>query len=242
MARAAQDDRTHGGKPVQDPTKTLAILLAWRRGLPGPGHRRRIPQPLRAGRLLGRWRHPYHRQQPDRLHHRLEGFSLHALCRRPRQGVRNPGPPRQRRRSRGVYHRRPVRHGLPARVPEGLPDRPRRIPPLGPQRGRRAGIHPAPDVPGDLEAPHCARPAGLLAGEAGRRLGEPRHGDGATRARSPDAHPAQHHRGDRDLRRRAATGQVTPRGSGHCRFAGAAPCTPGRRSTPFRTASRQIRS
>ena len=32
---------------------------------------------------------------------------------------------------------------LPAALPQGLPDRPDRLPALGPQRGRRAGLHPA---------------------------------------------------------------------------------------------------
>ncbi|HYI25383.1 MAG TPA: thiamine pyrophosphate-dependent enzyme, partial [Thermomicrobiales bacterium] len=37
MARAVQDDRTHGGKPQQDKTKTLAILLHGDAAFPGQG-------------------------------------------------------------------------------------------------------------------------------------------------------------------------------------------------------------
>ncbi|MGI8963702.1 MAG: 2-oxoglutarate dehydrogenase E1 component [Thermomicrobiales bacterium] len=37
MARAAQDDRSQGGKPRQDPTKTLAILLHGDASFPGQG-------------------------------------------------------------------------------------------------------------------------------------------------------------------------------------------------------------
>ena len=37
MARAAQDDRTHRGKPTQDPKKTLAILLHGDAAFPGQG-------------------------------------------------------------------------------------------------------------------------------------------------------------------------------------------------------------
>ena len=56
--------------------------------------------------LLHRRHDPHHRQQPARLHHRPATRPLHALRVGPRQGLRHPDHPRQRRR-RGGLHRAP---------------------------------------------------------------------------------------------------------------------------------------
>ena len=84
-----------------------------------------------------------HRQQPGRLHDRPRGGPLDALLERPRQGVRRPDRPRERRRPGGRARGDPAR----ARVPRGVRPRPRRrprrLPPLRPQRAGRGGVHAA---------------------------------------------------------------------------------------------------
>jgi 2-oxoglutarate dehydrogenase E1 component len=108
-----------------------------------PGHSR-----LCDGRL-----HPLHREQPDRLHDLAAVRTQLALSFGRRQ--RRPGAdlPRQRRRSRGGDFRLQARHRLPPEVRQGRRDRHVVLPPLRPQRGRRAELHPAADVRADSAAP-----------------------------------------------------------------------------------------
>ena len=136
-----------------------------RRRLPGPGDRGRDAQPPGAAGLLHRRHGPHHRQQPARLHHRPARQPLHPLRVGPGQGLRHPDHPRERRRRGGVHPRGAAGDGLPQRVRPRRPDRPDRLPPLRPQRDRRAGLHPAGDVRADQEAPAGARG---LRGEARR--------------------------------------------------------------------------
>ena len=57
----------------------------------------------------------------------------------------------------GLHQRGSPRVRVPPGVRPRRADRPDRLPPLRPQRGRRAGVHAARDVPGDQEAPAGAR-------------------------------------------------------------------------------------
>ncbi len=118
---------------------------ARRRRLPRPGRRRGDVQPAGARRLHRRRRAAPDHEQPGRLHHRPGRLALHALGLGPREGLRRPDLPRQRRRRRGVRLRRPAGVRVPPGVRPRRPDRPDRLPPLRPQRGRRARVHAAGD-------------------------------------------------------------------------------------------------
>ena len=118
---------------------------ARRRGLPGPGRRGGDVQPAGARRLHGRRHAAPDPEQPGRLHDRPGRLALHPLGLGPRQGLRRPDHPRQRRRRRRLHLRRPARVRVPPGVRPRRPDRPDRLPPLRPQRGRRAGVHAAGD-------------------------------------------------------------------------------------------------
>ena len=100
---------------------------------------------------------PRDRQQSDRLHHQpgLRALLALSLGRR----AQRPGAdlPRQRRRSRGGGARRPAGRRVPPAVQEGRGGRRLVLPPPWPQRGRRAELHPAADVPHDRPA---SRPRG----------------------------------------------------------------------------------
>ncbi len=121
---------------------------ARRRRLPGPGRRRRDAQPAGARRLHGRRHDPHHPEQPGRVHHRPRGRALDDLGVRPGEGLRRTDHPRQRRRRRGLHLGGPARVRVPPGVRTRRADRPDRLPALRPQRGRRARLHPARDVPG----------------------------------------------------------------------------------------------
>ncbi len=164
-ARADQTGRK-AAAISHDPTRRPADPDPRRRRLPRPGDRVRDAQPPGARRLLDGRHAARDRQQPARLHDRSGGGALHPLRLRPRQGLRHPDHPRERRRRGGLHQRRPAGDGLPADLQPGRAHRPDRLPPLRPQRDRRAGLHPAADVRADQEAP--ARPQALR-GPAGRR-------------------------------------------------------------------------
>ena len=65
---------------------------------------------------------------------------------RPGEGLRRPDHPRQRRRRRGLHRRGAAGDGLPRGVRPRRRHRPDRLPPLRPQRDRRARLHAAGDV------------------------------------------------------------------------------------------------
>ena len=125
--------------------------------LRGAGRRVGMPQLLRASGLRHRRHDPFHHQQPGRLHHQPAVRPLLALPLRRRQGRPGADPPRQRRRSRGGDLL--LQDG--DRVPPALQPRHRHrhvvLPPLRPQRGRRAELHPAANVCGDQETPAYQR-------------------------------------------------------------------------------------
>ena len=118
---------------------------ARRRRDAGPGRRVRDAEPAGARRLHGRRHAAHHPEQPGRLHHRSGRLALDPVGLGHRQGLRRPDHPRQRRRRRGLRLRRPAGLRLPPGVRPRRDDRPDRLPPLRPQRGRRARLHAARD-------------------------------------------------------------------------------------------------
>ncbi len=142
-----------------------------RRVVPRPGRGVGDLQPAGAGRLQGRRHGAHHHQQPGRLHDRPRRRALHTLGLGPGEGLRRADHPRQRRRRARVHQR-----GAPGvRVPQGVrprrADRPDRLPPLRPQRVRRAGLHPAGDVRQDQDQE--ARLGAVGRPPGGRRRGLP---------------------------------------------------------------------
>ena len=82
----------------------------------------------------------------------------HRLRERPGARLQDPDRPRQRRRSGGVPRGGAAGVRVSRAVPARLPDRSDRLPPLRPQRRRRAGVHAAADVPDDrARIRPCAR-------------------------------------------------------------------------------------
>ena len=130
----------HGRDAAADPR---------RRGLRRPGRGGGMPRPLGPARPPHRRLDPLHHQQPDRLHHRSALLALLALSVRRGEDGRGADLPRERRRSGSRGLRRQGRDRIPAEVPEAGRHRHVLLPPLRPQRGRRAGLHPAADVPQD---------------------------------------------------------------------------------------------
>ena len=138
-----------------------AAAAAWRRGLRRPGRDRRDPRPVRPARPPHRRHAALHHQQPDRLHHQSALLALVALSVRRRQDDRGADLPRQRRRSGSGRLRRQGRDRVPHEVPQAGRRRHVLLPPLRPQRGRRAGLHAADHVsqhphPQDDRADLCA--------------------------------------------------------------------------------------
>ena len=119
-------------------------------------------------RLRHRRHDPFHHQQPGRLHHQPAVRALVALPVGRRQGHPGADPARQRRRSRGGD----LLLQAGDRVPPDLRPRHRHrhvvLPPLRPQRRRRAELHPAADVCGDQAAPADQRDLRPAADRRGR--------------------------------------------------------------------------
>ena len=99
--------------------------------------------------LRGRRHRARRRQQPARLHHRARARPFDRLRHRRRQDGAGADLPRERRRPRGRGARDPPRVRVPAGVPEGRRRRHGLLPPVRPQRGRRARVHAAAHVRAD---------------------------------------------------------------------------------------------
>ena len=168
--------RLRGPEPEPRPEAGGAGAAARRRRLPGPGGRRRDAQPAGAEGLQHRRHDPRDPEQPGRLHHRPRGRPLDPLRGRHGEGVQRPDRPRQRRRRRGLLGGGAAGDGLPRALGPRHRHRRDRLPPLRPQRDRRARLHAAGDG-GQDQGP----PAGLrdLRREADRR------GDGLGRGSRP---------------------------------------------------------
>ena len=114
LARAEQTDRSTRG--ASRPTVAVPILIHGDASFPGPGRCRRDAQPRRARRLLDRRNAPPDREQPGGLHDRSRRRALDPVLERPRQGLRRPDRPRQRRRSGGRHRGDPAGARLSAPV------------------------------------------------------------------------------------------------------------------------------
>ena len=161
-ARQAGPARRDAGRPHHGD----AAADARRRGVRRPGRGRRMLRALGAEGLPHRRLDPFHRQQPDRLHHLSALLALLALSVRRRQDDRGADLPRERRRSGSRGLCREGRDRVPAEIPEAGRHRHVLLSPLRPQRRRRAGLHPAADVQGD---PRASLDHGDLFQEADRR-------------------------------------------------------------------------
>ncbi len=161
-----------------------------RRGLPRPGRRGRDAQPAVARRLPRRRHAARDREQPGRLHDGRARLALDALLVRPRQGLRHPDHPRQRRRRRRLPQRGAPRDGVPRALRARRADRPGRLPALRSQRDRRARLHAAAAGRAHQGAPlgrHALRaaPDRRRPDRRGRRRDPPRADAGAARPRPP---------------------------------------------------------
>ena len=178
-ARAKQTQR-RGRDAHHDPTAALPVIIHGDAAFAGQGV---VAETLNLGALKGyRTGGTLHLITNNQVGFTtdMEDARSHPLRLRPGQGLRHPDHPRQRRRRRGLPQRGPAGDGVSRPVPPGRADRPGRLPPARPQRGRRAGLHPAADVRADQDA---ARPcgtcyaqqlvaAGVLTQEEADRAGE----------------------------------------------------------------------
>ena len=159
MARAAATDAsTQPGAPRCRQGQGARHPDPRRRRVPRPGHRRRDAQPVAARRLRRRRHHPHHRQQPARVHRRSatsrSAPATPAAWRAASRSRSRTSTPTTRWRA---SKRRGWRSPTAQRFKLDLPDRPRRLPPLRPQRRRRAGVHAAADLPDRRRASDRAR-------------------------------------------------------------------------------------
>ena len=213
--RAMQTTR-QGPHAHLDNNAAIPVILHGDAAFPGQGVVAETLNLQGARRLHGRRLAAPDPEQPGRLHHRPGRLALHALGLRPREGLRRPDHPRQRRRRRGLRRRRAARVRLPPGVRPRRADRPDRLPPLRPQRGRRAGVHAAGDGRQDQAEDAGPRPLRRPARRAGRR--DPgggrrrRRGDlGAPRRPPPRAQVATSRRPTRTSRRAATSSTARPR-------------------------------
>ena len=177
---------------------------ARRRRLRRPGARRRVARTVGSARLPHRRHDPHHRQQPDRVYDRPVARALQPLPVRRREGHPGADLPRQRRRSRGGRRGRARRARIPPALQQGRRHRPVLLPPPRPQRGRRAGLHAAVDVPHDRAPPDDAAALRRTARRRGRADRRPRS-SGWRASSSPISKPSS--------RRRRTTGRTRPTGS-----------------------------
>ena len=137
-ARAADRATRRPPRSRATAARPIAILIHGDAAFSGPGHRRRVAEPADAARLHDRRHAAPDREQPGRLHHRPARLRARRVTRptwrrasTSRSSTSTPTTSRlPRRGAAGDGVPRPLR---PRRA-----DRPRRLPPLGPQRGRRA--------------------------------------------------------------------------------------------------------
>jgi hypothetical protein len=163
-ARQAGPARLHAGRPH----RRHAAPDPRRRRLRRAGRGGRVLRPVGPARPPHRRLDPLHHQQPDRLHDEPALLALVALSLRRRQDDRGADPARERRRPGGGGLRRQGGDRVPAEVPQAGGCGHDLLSPLRPQRGRRAGVHPAADVPQDPQPPDHAADLRRQADRRGR--------------------------------------------------------------------------
>ena len=112
---------------------------------------------LRPARAPHRRLDARHHQQPDRLHHQPALRAHLALSVRRGEDDRGADLPCERRRSGSGGLRGEGGDRVPPEIPQAGGRRHVLLPPLRPQRRRRAGLHPAADVQGDRQPSDDAR-------------------------------------------------------------------------------------
>ena len=176
MARAAGTAAGTRGAPHFDGAKTLPVLIHGDMAFPGQGI---VAETLNLSRLPG-----YH----------TDG-TLHIIANNQLGFTATPGDSYSTSYASGLARgfKIPIVHvnaddpvacleaartgvGISGALPARLPDRPRGLPAIRPQRGRRAGLHAARDVSRDRIAPHgagavCAHAGGARDGAGKRRRG-----------------------------------------------------------------------
>ncbi len=161
---AREADAPRGGpRARQGPARSPAR----RRGVRRPGNRGRDDQHVAAPRLPHGRHRARRREQPDRLHDEPGRRALVAVLHGRREDGAIAGLPRERRRPGGRRPRRGHRDRLPQHVPARRRDRPRLLSALRPQRGGRAELHAARDVPEDQEPRLGRAPLRRVARQAG---------------------------------------------------------------------------
>ena len=139
----------------------LPILIHGDAAFPGQGVVAETLNLSRLPRLRHRRHDPHHRQQPARLHHRAPTTSRSTLYASDlAKGFKIPIVHVNADDPEACIEAARLAFAYRAPLPQGLPDRPGRLPPLRPQRGRRAGLHPAAAVRADRRPPDRARAAG----------------------------------------------------------------------------------
>jgi 2-oxoglutarate dehydrogenase E1 component len=160
--RAKQDQ--HGDPPDQR-ISVLPLLMHGDAAFAGQGV---VAECFRPEGLSHRRFAALHRQQPDRLHHLSALFALLALSVRRGEDDRCADLPCERRRSGSRGVRGQGRDRVPAEIPQARRHRHVLLSPPRPQRGRRAGVHPAGDVQEDRFASVHARDLRQAADRRGR--------------------------------------------------------------------------
>ncbi len=162
--------RHRGGRPGRGALRRpdhAADPHSRRRGVSGAGRGRGNAEPVAAGRLRHRRDDPHHREQPARVHRHARGVVQHQLRERPRARIQDPDRARERRRSGRVPRGRQAGVGVSRALRPRFPDRSRRLPPLRPQRRRRAVVHAARDLSDRGLAPDRPRALGADTGREG---------------------------------------------------------------------------
>ena len=183
------------------PKRAVPVLLHGDAAFPGQGV---VAETLNLRALKGyidRRHHPRHPEQPGGLHHRPPGRPLDPLRGRHGEGLQHPDRPRQRRRRRGLLGGDPAGDGLPRALGTGHRHRRDRLPPLRPQRDRRARLHAAADRRQDQGPPAGLRDLRARSWST-RASSPPRRSSGSPRSATTEMSTAL-----KDLRQKMESGE-----------------------------------
>ena len=170
--------RRRGPRPREDRSQEAqehhAAAPPRRRGVHGPGHRRRDAESRRPRGVHDGRHRPPHREQPDRLHDGPQGFAVDPLLLRHGAHAARAGLPRERRGPSGRHPGHAPGDRVPSAVQAGRRHRHVLLPQVRPQRGRRAALHPAAHVRAHRQ--EADGPRGLRLAPARRRQHHARRG------------------------------------------------------------------